>query len=107
MSLASPLTPAGEILRGRFPARARCGQTVWFITLSPAPSSLKYQIETSAKDYFVILSVAKDLAFPRSYEIFRSLRSLRMIGKGTLAEVSNSNQTTIICHSERSEESLF
>ena len=46
------------------------------------------QLETSAKIHFVILSVAKDLVFPRIYEILRSLRFLRMTGEGTFAEVS-------------------
>ncbi len=48
-----------------------------------------YQAETSAKSHFVILSAAKDLVSPHSYEILRSLRSLRMTGKGTFAEVSS------------------
>jgi hypothetical protein len=48
-----------------------------------------YQSETSAKSHFVILSPAKDLVFARSYEILRSLRSLRMPGKGTFAEASS------------------
>ena len=47
------------------------------------------QIETSAKSHFVILSAAKDLMFPHTSEILRSLRSLRMTGAGTFAEVSN------------------
>jgi len=46
------------------------------------------QIETSADSHFVILSEAKDLVFPCSYEILRSLRSLRMTSEGTFAEVS-------------------
>jgi len=50
------------------------------------------QAETSAKSRFVILSEAKDLVFPCSYEILRSLRSLRMTGKGTFAEVSSRHQ---------------
>ena len=45
-------------------------------------------IETSAKSHFVILSEAKDLVFSHTYEILRSLRSLRMTGAGTFAEVS-------------------
>jgi hypothetical protein len=45
-----------------------------------------YQAETSAKSYFVILSIVKDFVFTCSHEILRSLRSLRMTGEGTLAE---------------------
>jgi hypothetical protein len=45
------------------------------------------EVETSAKHHFVILSGAKDLVFSRSYEILRSLRSLRMTSKVTYAEV--------------------
>ncbi len=44
-------------------------------------------LETSAKIHIVILSAAKDLVFSRTYEILRSLRSLRMTGEGTFAEV--------------------
>jgi lipopolysaccharide/colanic/teichoic acid biosynthesis glycosyltransferase len=44
-------------------------------------------METSANSHFVILSEAKDLVFPCSYEILRSLRSLRMTREGTFAEV--------------------
>jgi hypothetical protein len=50
----------------------------------------KFKVETSAKSHFVILSEAKDLVFSRTYEILRSLRSLRMTGAGTFAEVSGS-----------------
>jgi hypothetical protein len=46
-------------------------------------------IETSTNSHFVILSAAKDLVFTCSYEILRSLRSLRMTGEGTFPEVSN------------------
>ena len=47
------------------------------------------QIGTFADSHLVILSKAKDLVFPCSYEILRSLRSLRMTGEGTFAEVSD------------------
>jgi hypothetical protein len=46
------------------------------------------RLETSAKSHFVILSEAKDLVFTYSYEILRSLRSLRMTKAGIFAEVS-------------------
>jgi len=49
---------------------------------------------TAANSHFVILSEAKDLVFSRTYEILQSLRSLRMTGKGTFAEVLY--QTAII-----------
>jgi hypothetical protein len=52
-----------------------------------------YQVETSVKCHFVILSEAKDLVFTPSYEILRSLCSLRMTGEGTFAEISSRNQT--------------
>ena len=52
-----------------------------------------YQNAISAKSHFVILSEAKDLVFTYSYEILRSLRSLRMTKPGTFAEVSKSDQT--------------
>ena len=41
------------------------------------------KVESSAHSHFVILSGAKDLVFSRTYEILRSLRSLRMTGQGT------------------------
>jgi hypothetical protein len=44
--------------------------------------------ETSAKTHCVILSEAKDLIFSRTYEILRSLRSLRMTSKGAFAGTS-------------------
>jgi hypothetical protein len=47
-----------------------------------------FEFETSAKNRVVILSVAKDLVFTGSYEILRSLRSLRMTGERAFAEVS-------------------
>jgi hypothetical protein len=47
------------------------------------------QVETSAKTHFVILSAAKDLVLTCNYEILRSLRSLRMTGKETFAELSS------------------
>ncbi len=57
-----------------------------------APSSkfvaLQKELESSSKSHFVILSEAKDLVFTYSYEILRSLRSLRMTKAGTFAEVS-------------------
>ena len=50
--------------------------------------ALESEIESSAKHPPVILSVAKDLVFTVSYEILRSLCSLRMTIFGTFAEVS-------------------
>jgi hypothetical protein len=50
----------------------------------------EFKVETSAKSHFVILSGAKDLVSCRNYEILQSLRSLRMTGAGTFAEVSSS-----------------
>jgi hypothetical protein len=54
--------------------------------------NLSYQFENSAKSNFVTLSGAKDLVFSDTYEILRSLLSLRMTGQGTLAEVSISKE---------------
>jgi hypothetical protein len=51
------------------------------------------EFEIAANSHFVILSVAKDLVFPCSYEILRSLRSLRMTGEGIFAEVSICNES--------------
>jgi hypothetical protein len=48
----------------------------------------KFKGETSAQGHFVILSEAKDLVFPYSYEILRPLRFLRMTSGGTFAGVS-------------------
>ena len=48
----------------------------------------RYQLKTSAKCHFVILSEAKDLLFTGAYEIIRSLCSLRMTDAATFAEVS-------------------
>ena len=45
--------------------------------------------ESNPQYPFVILSGAKDLALTYSYEILRSLRSLRMTKAGTFTEVSN------------------
>jgi hypothetical protein len=63
-----------------------------FFLMSPSSSHGFWrqlrQLETSAKSHFVILSGAKDLVLLGSYEILRSLRSLRMTGEGTFAEVS-------------------
>jgi hypothetical protein len=50
------------------------------------------QVETSGKCHFVILSEAKDLVFTHSYEILRSLCSLRMTGERTFAEVPGYHQ---------------
>ena len=44
------------------------------------PRTAFYQVESSTKTHFVILSEAKDLVFTCSYEILRSLRSLGMTG---------------------------
>ena len=51
--------------------------------------TISYRVETSANRPFVILSEAKDLIFPRIYEILRSLRFLRMTREETFAEVSS------------------
>jgi hypothetical protein len=53
------------------------------------PRACVCQVETSAEYHFVILSEAKDLVFTHSYEIRRSLCSLRMTGERTFAEVSS------------------
>jgi hypothetical protein len=50
---------------------------------------VREQLETSAKSHFVILSEAKDLVLCRFFEILRSLRSLRMTGNATFAELSS------------------
>jgi hypothetical protein len=50
----------------------------------------KFKVETSAKSHIVILSGANDLVSYCNYEILQSLRSLRMTGEGTFAEVSSS-----------------
>jgi hypothetical protein len=55
----------------------------------PRPSPQIMHLETSADSRFVILSEAKDLIFLRTFEILRSLRSLRMTRGGTFTEVSS------------------
>jgi hypothetical protein len=52
---------------------------------------LNLEPETSAKSHIVILSGANDLVSYYNYKILQSLRSLRMTGEGTFAEVSTLN----------------
>ena len=64
-TLPSPLKGEGIKGKGR-----EAGRKLWQIYIS------------------VTLNVAKGLVFPHSYEILRWLRSLRMTGEKTFAEVS-------------------
>jgi hypothetical protein len=62
-----------------------------FLGLNVLVRPKNLELGISAKSHVVILSVARDLVFSCSYEILRSLCSLRMTGEGTFAEVSPLN----------------
>jgi hypothetical protein len=76
-----------------------------------APDAWRPPDESSAQNHFVILSGAQDLLCSRSYEILRSLHSLRMTGLGTCAKVSAYDGkaltgTSIRCQAEPREPSV-
>jgi hypothetical protein len=54
--------------------------------------ALDFELENSARCHFGILSGEKNLVFSLSYEILRSLRSLRMTSEGTVPTLIFSEQ---------------
>ena len=74
------------------------GKAGRFLTGQDGLQGELYEVKTSANSHFVILSAAKDLVLPCIYEILRSLRSLRMTGEGTFAEVSSCSQKPLNIH---------
>jgi hypothetical protein len=81
-------------------ARAPGFGPAWEVTLTPLAAyhlfPWLFRVETSANSHFVILSAAKDLAGTGSYEILPSLRSLRMTGDGTFAEVKQATPASCL-----------